>query len=185
MEGVGEVLDPVRAHAGREGEHLLLRFAICAGVGWPPLGKSFWQTLRADWNAGELGSMPIPEWIVITPWPFGSGKFGTPCLRMQAENFAPSAVPTFIAIWNWPPGPPPEPPGALSADPEPLRVVVVAAVAGGGDARNPGGAASAAATSGREQYEGANRETGGEDDGTAATHVFSSFSSERIDCQDG
>ena len=47
---------------------------------------------------------------------------------MQAENFAPSAVPTFIAIWNWPPWPPPGPPSAFSADREPLCVVVVTSV---------------------------------------------------------
>ena len=40
----------------------------------------------------------MPEWIVITPWLLGSGKFVIPCLRMQAENFAPSAAfPTRIA----------------------------------------------------------------------------------------
>jgi hypothetical protein len=103
--------------------------ACWAGVGSPPFGNSFWQALRADWNVGELGSIPIPEPNRMTPWPFGSGKFFTPCLRIQAENFAPSAAfPTFIAIWNWPPGPPPEPPKALFPEPESLRVVDVAVV---------------------------------------------------------
>ena len=102
--------------------------AICAGVGWPPFGSSLSQAVRADLNAGEPGSIPFPEWIVITPWPFGSGKFVTPCLRMQAENFAPSAVPTFIAIWNWPPRPPPGPLNDFSAGPEPLCVVDVVVV---------------------------------------------------------
>jgi hypothetical protein len=92
------------------------------------LGKSFSQTLRAELNAGEAGSIPIPEWIVITPWLLGSGKFVTPCLRMQAENFAPSAVPTFIAIWNCWTWLPPAPPDAFSPDPDPPCVVVVAAV---------------------------------------------------------
>ena len=76
-------------------------------------------------NAGEPGSIPIPDWIVITPWPFGSGKFVIPCLRMQAENFAPSAaLPTLIPIWKWPPCPTLGPASALPADPEPLCVVV-------------------------------------------------------------
>src|ERR1700730_13101515 len=104
------------------------RCAICAGVGWPPFGSSFSQAVRAELNAGEPGSIPVPEWILITPWPSGSGKFVTPCLRMQAENFAPSTVPTFIANWNCWPWPPPEPLSALSADREPLCVVVVPAV---------------------------------------------------------
>jgi hypothetical protein len=73
--------------------------------------------------------MPIPEWIVITPWLFGSGKFGTPCLRIQAEYFAPSvAFPTFMDNWNWPPCPPPGL-SALTGGPEPLCVVDVAVVA--------------------------------------------------------
>src|SRR4029079_12520414 len=86
-------------------------------------GSSFWQTERADPNAGELGSIPIPERIVITPWPSGSGKFVTPCLRMQAENFAPSAVPTFMASRNCSPGPTG---GPFSPAPRSLGVVVVA-----------------------------------------------------------
>src|ERR1700688_2706799 len=43
---------------------------------------------------------------------------------MQAKYFPPSAVPTFIAIWNWPPRPLPGPLNAFPAGPEPLCVVV-------------------------------------------------------------
>jgi hypothetical protein len=46
---------------------------------------------------------------------------------MQAENFAPSTVPTFIAIRNC--GPPPPEGLGLSADREPLVVAVVVVVA--------------------------------------------------------
>jgi hypothetical protein len=38
----------------------------------------------------------------MTPWEFGSGKFVTPCARMQAENLAPCAVfPTLIPMLAW------------------------------------------------------------------------------------
>ncbi len=80
-------------------------------------------------KTGEPGSIPIPEWIVITPWLLGSGKFGTPCFRIQAEYFAPRvAFPTFMDIWNWP-WPPPAGLSDLTAGPEPLGVVDVAVVA--------------------------------------------------------
>ena len=79
-------------------------------------------------NVGEPGSIPIPEWIEIRPWPLGSGKLVTPCLRMHAENFAPATVPTLIAIWNWPLGAPPGAPSRVPVDLEPLFVVVVVVV---------------------------------------------------------
>src|SRR5579862_1321063 len=63
------------------------------------------HVVRADWNLGEFGSIPVPELIVMTPWPSGSGKFVIPFLRMHSENFSPSTVPTRMAIWKWAFGP--------------------------------------------------------------------------------
>ena len=55
----------------------------------------------------------------------------TPCLRIQAENFAPAAaLPAFMAIWKWAFG---EPPGAAGAS-DPPSVVVVAPVVADGEA---------------------------------------------------
>ena len=58
----------------------------------------------------------------------GSGKFVTPCLRMQAENFGPSLVPTFIPIWNWPPCEPPGVPSLPGGAWELLSVVLAGVV---------------------------------------------------------
>ena len=42
------------------------------------------QAASAFWNWGELGSRePVAFLIWISPWPFGSGKLGTPFDRMQ------------------------------------------------------------------------------------------------------
>src|SRR5271155_1675695 len=57
--------------------------ACWAGLGALPPPVYFWHFCDADWNCGEVGLMPLP-WI--TPCPLGSGKFGTPFARMQAEN---------------------------------------------------------------------------------------------------
>ena len=105
-------------------------FACCCGVGCPPFGKSFWQTLWADWNVGDFGLMPRSEPNWITPWLFGSGKLLTPCLRMQDENFAPSAaLPAFMAISKWAFAPPPgAPPSAFVPAPELCVVDVVVVV---------------------------------------------------------
>lgn len=44
--------------------------------------------LWADWNAGDCGLIPAPIW---TPPPGpGSGKFGTPCERMQSAYLIPT-----------------------------------------------------------------------------------------------
>jgi hypothetical protein len=63
--------------------------ASCAAVGgWPkPAGSRFRHALNADLNRGERGSIPEPNWTV--PCVPGSGKFDTPCERMQAENLTP------------------------------------------------------------------------------------------------
>jgi hypothetical protein len=67
--------------------------ASCEGDGGAPAGNSFWHARCADWNWGELGSMPLPAWIEKLPLVGGSGKFGTPCERMQDENRIP--IPSF------------------------------------------------------------------------------------------
>ena len=48
------------------------------------------QAACACLNAGEFGSIPLPDWNWIPPawepWNVGSGKFGRPCARMHREN---------------------------------------------------------------------------------------------------
>jgi len=56
----------------------------------PPPGSNFEHAFWADWKAGDWGSIPELELIWIPPPALGSGKFGTPCDRMQAENLIPS-----------------------------------------------------------------------------------------------
>jgi hypothetical protein len=46
------------------------------------------QTLKADWNSVELGSSPLMLAGENIPCPLGSGKLGTPCLRMHAAKLA-------------------------------------------------------------------------------------------------
>jgi hypothetical protein len=55
----------------------------------PPPGSRCLQDAWADWNAGACGL--TPEFAPITSWTpppdlLGSGKFGAPWARMQAEN---------------------------------------------------------------------------------------------------
>ena len=76
--------------------------ANCCGLGCPPFGSTFWQACCAARNFGEFGSIPDPGPIEMPPPLLGSGKFGTPCERMHAENLAASAV------FNVRPAPPPE-----------------------------------------------------------------------------
>src|SRR5205823_2007335 len=60
-----------------------------AEVGLP--GSSFWQAFWAAWNTGELGSVPrllSSLRLARPPEKVGSGNFGTPCERMQAENLS-------------------------------------------------------------------------------------------------
>jgi len=57
--------------------------------GRPP-GSSFPQFFWADWKDGEAGLTPDPIWILkAPPLPLGSGKFATPCDRMQSANLIP------------------------------------------------------------------------------------------------
>jgi hypothetical protein len=77
-------------------------FARCCGDCWPPFGSTFWQACCAARNFGELGSIPEPGPIEIPPPLLGSGKFGTPCERMHAENCA------AFAVFSVSPAPPPE-----------------------------------------------------------------------------
>lgn len=92
------------------------------------------QPVRAEMNVGDLGSIPSPDLIVMTPLLSGSGKFGTPCLRMHSENFSPEAeVPTAMPISKCAVGP--EGTGPLTGGPELPCVVVVVVPAGGDEAR--------------------------------------------------
>src|SRR5712691_2464344 len=65
-----------------------------------PRGTSRWQVFWAAWNCGELGSTPVcwplafcPLVILMRPELSGSGKFGTPCLRMHPEYAAGPPLP--------------------------------------------------------------------------------------------
>jgi hypothetical protein len=55
-----------------------------------PPSISDWHAFEALWNAGEFLLTPVPV-RVSCPLFFGSGKFGTPCERMQRANFSASA----------------------------------------------------------------------------------------------
>jgi hypothetical protein len=55
----------------------------------PPPGSSVLQADWADWNAGDWGLTPEPAVIWTPPPDPGSGKFGTPCARMQSANLMP------------------------------------------------------------------------------------------------
>ncbi len=50
------------------------------------LGSNFLHLVCAAWACGDCRSK-LPG---ISPWALGSGKFGTPCERMQSENSMPS-----------------------------------------------------------------------------------------------
>ena len=49
------------------------------------LGASGLHDFCAAWNVGESGSTPLRPFIRKSPWLFGSGKPGTPFLRMHCE----------------------------------------------------------------------------------------------------
>src|ERR671934_1470257 len=58
---------------------------------WTLPGRSFWQAFCAAWKTGERGSIPLEGPIrndACPPENCGSGNFGTPCARMQAENLS-------------------------------------------------------------------------------------------------
>jgi hypothetical protein len=57
-----------------------------------PAGRYFWHAANADWNAGESGLMPEPLWTKVLPWLLGSGKLGTPWVRMHPANLSTASV---------------------------------------------------------------------------------------------
>jgi hypothetical protein len=63
-----------------------LRLADTPARPGPPPGSNFEHAFCADWNAGDWGLIPELELIWIPPPALGSGKFETPCARMQSEN---------------------------------------------------------------------------------------------------
>lgn len=56
--------------------------------GDPPPEARLAQAFWAAWNCGEFESIPAPR--VRSPRALGSGKFGNPCERMQAE---------YLSVW--------------------------------------------------------------------------------------
>ena len=76
--------------------------------------------------------MPFAEENEIWPWAFGSGKFGTPFLRMQPANFASCSIPPPPVRAKRPPRAPPtlvcEPGPPAAAPPLPVAVGVVPVV---------------------------------------------------------
>src|SRR5579862_4568535 len=65
----------------------LPRSCVCCscGLGGAGFGNSFWQACRAATNAGDFGLIPLDGVTRTNPCLSGSGKFGTPCARTQAE----------------------------------------------------------------------------------------------------
>src|SRR5215469_8275747 len=76
-----------------------------ACVGGPPPGNSFLQMARAASTAGEAGLTPVPA-MLIPPLPVGSGKLGTPWLRMHLEKGR-NVVVLAEAVEMWPDEPQP------------------------------------------------------------------------------
>ena len=71
-----------------------LRVSDAGPLPGPPPGISFEHAFWADWNAGDWGFIPEPGVILMAPpEPAGSGKFGTPCERMQSANLIPALPP--------------------------------------------------------------------------------------------
>src|SRR5665213_3937378 len=70
----------------------------------PCPGRSDWHAFCAAKNCGELGSMLVIFSCTPPPLNVGSGKFGTPFERMQAENFKACACCAALTV---PPCPPP------------------------------------------------------------------------------
>ena len=76
--------------------------AICAGVravlwfGGPPPGSRCWQADAPDLNAGDwsLKAVLNSRGEVV-----GSGKFGTPCERMQSEKLTASCCAWAVVGW--------------------------------------------------------------------------------------
>jgi hypothetical protein len=71
-----------------------IRDCACGdGGSWPggPFGSRLWHECAADRNAGVCKVLAEP---IRTVWPltFGSGKFGTPCERMDLENATPDST---------------------------------------------------------------------------------------------
>ena len=63
---------------------------VVPGPGGPPPGSSFWHVARAALNAGDDGLSPAPAWKRKPPPAFGSGKLGTPLMRMHWAYFSAS-----------------------------------------------------------------------------------------------
>jgi hypothetical protein len=92
-----------------------------------PLGSNLRHACRAEVNAGEWPSaLPEPRCVLMvacTPPPelenCGSGKFGTPCERMQTEN----ATPCLTACARL--GAPDEPGGAPLPQPDRSRPIAI------------------------------------------------------------
>jgi hypothetical protein len=76
-----------------------------------PPGSSFLHDCWADWNAGDCLSRL--EGLKGSPFAGGSGKFGTPCDRMQVENLSLNAYPLDAPVPVAPLGVPEDPQAAI------------------------------------------------------------------------
>jgi hypothetical protein len=108
--GSGNVARPCRRMHSASFTIANLRLSDPDPLPGPPPGISFEHAFWADWNAGERGLIPELELSWIPPPSLGSGKFGTPCERMQAANLIPASLFELDPCFDFP-----EDPHAVSA----------------------------------------------------------------------
>jgi len=86
-------------------------------------GSSFAQSERAALNDGEAGLIPEPIGIWMPPPLEGSGKFGTPWLRMQSAKAIPETGVEPLRFLL------PEAPHEVTTSPQPIRISAIASFA--------------------------------------------------------
>jgi len=93
LVGSGNVVKPWRRMHCARCSNASLRVSDVPPLPGPPPGSKLPQLFCAAWKAGEAGLIPELELIWMPPPELGSGKFGTPCDRMQSEYLIPIACP--------------------------------------------------------------------------------------------
>src|SRR5262245_59690630 len=87
--GSGNFGTPCARMQAAKSSDFCICFACSCAIGTPPLGNSPRQAPWAFLNCGEFGSIPFSEPMerrMPLPTTSGSGNFGRPCERMQAEK---------------------------------------------------------------------------------------------------